>query len=160
MSEAVFVKNPISVRALQFTGDNLVEMQNFVGNIPEHDDDTLGFRLAVVAVDEPDIIARVWDKLHGTWVGVKKDQWIIQGIKGEFYPCDPDVFAETYSPIEETREDTRTFSQDLASLINYHSLENGSDTPDFILASFLQNVLTDWNHAVSARATWRGEGVS
>jgi hypothetical protein len=29
-----------------------------------------------------------------------------------------------------------TFREDLASLINRHSLENGSDTPDFLLLSF------------------------
>lgn len=25
--------------------------------------------------------------------------WIIRGIKGEFYPCKPDIFAATYEPI-------------------------------------------------------------
>ena len=24
--------------------------------------------------------------------------WIIKGVKGEFYPCDPDIFVETYEP--------------------------------------------------------------
>lgn len=24
------------------------------------------------------------------------DDWIIQGVKGELYPCKPDIFAETY----------------------------------------------------------------
>jgi hypothetical protein len=24
--------------------------------------------------------------------------WIIRGVKGEFYPCKPDIFAETYEP--------------------------------------------------------------
>lgn len=27
--------------------------------------------------------------------------WIITGIKGERYPCKPDVFAATYEPVEE-----------------------------------------------------------
>lgn len=26
--------------------------------------------------------------------------WIIQGIKGELYPCKPDIFAATYEPAE------------------------------------------------------------
>lgn len=26
--------------------------------------------------------------------------WIIQGIKGEIYPCKPDIFAATYEPVE------------------------------------------------------------
>jgi hypothetical protein len=25
--------------------------------------------------------------------------WIIRGIKGEFYPCKPDIFAATYEPV-------------------------------------------------------------
>ena len=27
--------------------------------------------------------------------------WIIRGVKGEFYPCKPDIFAATYEPVEE-----------------------------------------------------------
>lgn len=26
------------------------------------------------------------------------DDWIIKGIKGEFYPCKPDIFDATYEP--------------------------------------------------------------
>jgi hypothetical protein len=28
------------------------------------------------------------------------DDWIIHGIKGELYPCKPDIFAATYEPVE------------------------------------------------------------
>lgn len=34
-----------------------------------------------------------------TLEGVMRTQpgdWIIRGVKGEFYPCKPDIFAETY----------------------------------------------------------------
>ena len=27
--------------------------------------------------------------------------WIIQGVKGEFYPCKPDIFEATYEPVLE-----------------------------------------------------------
>ena len=27
------------------------------------------------------------------------DDWIIKGIKGEFYPCKPDIFEETYDEL-------------------------------------------------------------
>jgi hypothetical protein len=27
--------------------------------------------------------------------------WIIKGIKGELYPCKPDIFTATYEPVEE-----------------------------------------------------------
>jgi len=26
--------------------------------------------------------------------------WIIKGIKGEYYPCKPDIFEQTYEPVE------------------------------------------------------------
>lgn len=28
------------------------------------------------------------------------DDWIIRGVKGELYPCKPDIFAATYDPAE------------------------------------------------------------
>jgi len=27
--------------------------------------------------------------------------YIIKGVKGEFYPCKPDIFEQTYEPVEE-----------------------------------------------------------
>ena len=47
-----------------------------------------------------------------------------------------------------------TFEQELEALINKHSMENGSDTPDFILAAFLTGVLDVWNVAVMRREDW------
>ena len=28
--------------------------------------------------------------------------WIIRGVKGEFYPCKPDIFAATYEPVKDS----------------------------------------------------------
>jgi hypothetical protein len=50
-----------------------------------------------------------------------------------------------------------SFERDLASLINRYSLENGSDTPDFILAQFLNDCLKAYNQALVARRAWLGE---
>lgn len=33
---------------------------------------------------------------------VTPGDWIITGVKGEHYPCKPDIFAATYEPAEET----------------------------------------------------------
>ena len=35
--------------------------------------------------------------LEGTMRADKGD-WIIRGVKGELYPCKPDIFAATYEP--------------------------------------------------------------
>lgn len=32
------------------------------------------------------------------------NDWIIKGVKGEFYPCKPDIFAATYEPAESEEE--------------------------------------------------------
>lgn len=42
-----------------------------------------------------------WALLIPTLEGKMKcsvNDWIIQGVKGEFYPCKPDIFAATYEP--------------------------------------------------------------
>lgn len=56
---------------------------------------------ASVAVGE---IRRYEDFLHiGTLEGVMAaapGDWIIKGVKGEIYPCKPDIFAMTYDAVE------------------------------------------------------------
>lgn len=48
------------------------------------------------------------------------------------------------------------FVSELASLLNRHSKENGSGTPDFILAEYLFGCLTHFNAAVNRRESWYG----
>lgn len=43
------------------------------------------------------------------------------------------------------------FEKELEKLINRHSQENGSNTPDFILALYLGNCLRAFNQAVNRR---------
>lgn len=46
------------------------------------------------------------------------------------------------------------FERDLEKLINQHSLENHSNTPDFILARYLQRCLLTYEQAVNSRDNW------
>jgi hypothetical protein len=48
------------------------------------------------------------------------------------------------------------FEVELEQLINMHSQENGSGTPDFILAIFLTDCLRAYNTALAAREKWYG----
>ena len=48
------------------------------------------------------------------------------------------------------------FEKELAELINRFSKENDSDTPDFILARYLNAVLDNFNAAVKDREQWYG----
>lgn len=92
---ATFRKKPITVEAVQWTGDNVDEIKAFVGF---RDNGESRFLL-------PEEITGVWehphvyDELHTTWVTVYPGQWVIKGVKGEFYPIAPDVLAETYEPV-------------------------------------------------------------
>jgi hypothetical protein len=55
--------------------------------------------------------------------------------------------------------DQPVFAQELEALINRHSQENGSNTPDFILAAFLEACLSAWNQAVMRREEWYGRST-
>lgn len=46
--------------------------------------------------------------------------------------------------------------KDMETAINRHSAENGSDTPDFILAEYLIDCLEAFDRAVTVRKTWYG----
>lgn len=48
------------------------------------------------------------------------------------------------------------FRKELEQLINRHSIENGSDTPDFILAEYLTGCLENWDRSVKIREKWYG----
>jgi hypothetical protein len=48
------------------------------------------------------------------------------------------------------------FRQELENLINRYSKENGSNTPDFILANFLERCLIAFDLTVLEREAWYG----
>jgi hypothetical protein len=48
------------------------------------------------------------------------------------------------------------FERELESLINRHSKENGSNTPDFLLAEFLSKCLDAFDSTVRQRTGWYG----
>ena len=54
---------------------------------------------------------------------------------------------------------TKNFRHELESLINLHCMENGSDTPDFILADYIADCLDAFDAALVAREKWHGREV-
>jgi hypothetical protein len=79
---ARFRKKPVEIEALQWTGANVVQIITFVG--PK-------LRLAAPG-------SLVIETLEGRMAASPGD-FIIKGIAGEFYPCKPDIFAQTYEPV-------------------------------------------------------------
>jgi hypothetical protein len=85
MPSARYRKRPVEVEALQFTGENLAEVADFLG-YEAADGDTSACETVIIATLEGDMIA-------------SKDDWIIRGVAGECYPCKPGIFLATYVPV-------------------------------------------------------------
>lgn len=64
-------------------------------------------------------------------------------------------YESTQQPVAE-QAPAPEFRTELSSLINRHSKENESDTPDFILAQFLCGALANFDATVRRRDEWYG----
>lgn len=53
----------------------------------------------------------------------------------------------------------KDFRKKIENLINIYSLENGSDTPDFILAQYLVDCLKSFDKALQSREDWYCKGI-
>lgn len=62
--------------------------------------------------------------------------------------------------IVEFEDREHNFEKDLEQLINRYSMESGSNTPDFLLTSFLKRCLENWNQTVKERDQWFGGSLN
>ena len=51
--------------------------------------------------DAPGIAGPHIHTLEGHSYMLSNYDWIIKGVKGEYYPCKPDIFEQTYERVEE-----------------------------------------------------------
>lgn len=80
-------KKPIVIEAIQWKLKNKAEIDKFVGyKLQKSCENVTKDGLCIVTKE-------------GTMVAIPND-WIIKGIKNEFYPCKPDIFKETYEKVE------------------------------------------------------------
>lgn len=82
-----FAKRPVEIEAVQFVGTK-THAESIVDWIMRH-----GHSSFVAYVTVEDTVAI--DNEDGTMLAQPND-WIIKGVKGEFYPCKPDVFEASY----------------------------------------------------------------
>lgn len=66
---------------------------------------------------------------------------------------------ECGAPGCECHPEEPTLLWELQGLLNKHSVENESGTPDYILADYLMGCLENFETTIAARARWRGESV-
>ena len=76
-------KKPVVIEAIQWIGNNLSEIDNFIGRTVDNKETTL-----VIHTLEGDMEASIGD-------------YIIKGVNGEFYPCKLDIFDKTYDEVTE-----------------------------------------------------------
>ena len=80
-----FRKKPVVIEAVQFDGseDSFGELSTFTD----------------YTIKNPEGDKLVIPTLEGDHE-VSKGDWVIKGVKGEFYPCKNDIFEMTYEEVE------------------------------------------------------------
>lgn len=79
----LFRKNPVLIEARQFTKESALEVAEWCeGNLGLSDN----------------IVSLIIHTLEGDHKADEGD-WIIKGVRGEFYPCRLDIFEETYREV-------------------------------------------------------------
>lgn len=50
---------------------------------------------------EEDIISlHIWNKLENQWINTPFQHYVLKGLKGEFYPCEPEALFMKYDIID------------------------------------------------------------
>lgn len=78
-----FRTKPCEIEAVQWTGRNVAEIMRFVKN----ESAIITNGVLIIKTLEGDMVASTGD-------------YIIRGLRGEYYPCKPDVFQKKYDPCE------------------------------------------------------------
>ena len=85
-------KKPVEIEAMQLTADNACEVLTFCNESGD-----------IVASKEADGTISI-KTLEGTMTASIGD-YVIKGVKGEFYLCKPDIFEATYDKVEVSEEE-------------------------------------------------------
>ncbi len=84
-----FKKKPVIIEAFQWTGD------------ADQEHDPVWIVEAITNGDvqfNPETLVLEINTLEGV-MSASPNDWIIKGIKGEIYPCKPDIFQDSYEPL-------------------------------------------------------------
>jgi hypothetical protein len=132
-----FRKKPVVIEAIKWTGENFDEIKEFVG------ESLFGW--------EPETVNLEIHTLEGKHLASKGD-WIIKGVKGEFYPCKPDIFALTYDFYDAENEIKKTLINTTASQAkeNVKDIKFWGDGDIFKLISKASSVAEGWMKSTKA----------
>ena len=124
-----FRKKPVVIEAIQFDGtiNSMLEIEAVFPSLVSNNSNWKAHEVR---------FWKIWTLEGG--LEVSKGDWIIKGIKGEFYPCKPDVFEMTYDCVDEEYESK---VQKYCELIN-------SDKWDTVEFQDIQNCLSIYPQSV------------
>lgn len=96
---AKYVKKPVVIEAIKWEGQQELEalpvwMQDAIKN------QTMWFGINSRNDTTPVMLIETLEGIHKAQVG----DYIIQGVKGELYPCKPDIFDATYEEVLDSEE--------------------------------------------------------
>lgn len=91
-------KKPVVIEAVEWTGNNLKEIIDFIGLNKSAEKWTFEEYAQVVKTEGLKIFT-----LEGPHMATIGD-FIIKGVHGEPYPCKPDIFAKTYEEVNKEME--------------------------------------------------------
>ena len=101
-----YIKKPIIVEAYKYDGITRFTVDMIAKRLPEwareaYNKDIIFFEKAKNK-DDLDWLCKIrtLEGIHNVSMG----DYIIQGVKGEIYPCKPQIFAMTYEPVVEERK--------------------------------------------------------
>lgn len=87
-----FRKKPVITEAVQWTGtrESFEQIKAFAGA-------AVDVLVKGVVPRQDNVCTLLIETLEGDMTASLGD-WIIRGVKGELYPCKPDIFEATYEP--------------------------------------------------------------
>lgn len=131
-----FVKKPVVIEAVEYNGANKEEIEAFVGK-----------KLDTVYTELKEPLELKIPTLEGDMKASKGD-YIIKGIKGEFYPCKPDVFKSTYNVVEDNNGILSEGEKRVRTTFNVLSLET-VDIAKQLMAEAINLLSRDQNDVAS-----------
>jgi len=119
-----YTKKPVTIQALQWNGENIKEMAKFMATekdgtwVQDLDLEDLKYPRTTLQ-GEHWIFAHtilMIKTLEGDMIASKGD-YIIRGVKGEYYPCKPDIFEMTYDAEQQEVDEPRFVVKALDKLL-------------------------------------------
>ena len=135
-----YIKNPIEIEAIQWNGNNTEEIKEFV----EDSMRDFNYEQNIISIETPEGVMKA-----------SLNDYIIKGIKGEFYPCKPDIFENSY-----TKAPDRLTNYDAIKRMSLEELTNSSMWTQYCSDTRKIGKCADYLSCIECRREWLKRDVS